>query len=111
MPIPAALTWNLALPVMGADVHRLDTGTGDRPVQSRHHRRFSGLRCAAGLDPERLPSGNGPKLAFTRATEGAKAWRDIWGSGRGVGGIDDIPTTAELIARLRNEYQAASATL
>ncbi|MFN4148945.1 MAG: NAD(P)H-dependent flavin oxidoreductase [Rhodocyclaceae bacterium] len=66
---------------------------------------------AAGLDPERLPSGNGPKLEFTRAADGAKAWRDIWGAGQGVGSIDDIPTTAELIARLRNEYQAARAAL
>ncbi len=66
---------------------------------------------AAGLDPAALPSGHGPKLEFTRATEGAKAWRDIWGAGQGVGGIDDIPTTTALIVRLNNERQAARAAL
>ncbi|MFN3884715.1 MAG: NAD(P)H-dependent flavin oxidoreductase [Rhodocyclaceae bacterium] len=65
----------------------------------------------AGLDPAALPSGHGPKLEFARATEGAKAWRDIWGAGQGVGGIEDIPATAELVARLKNEHQAARAAL
>ncbi|NWG30817.1 MAG: nitronate monooxygenase [Rhodocyclaceae bacterium] len=65
----------------------------------------------AGLDPERLPSGHGPKLEFTRATEGAKAWRDIWGAGQGVGAIDDIPSAAVLIARLKDEFQQARTSL
>lgn len=66
---------------------------------------------AAGHDPERLPSGHGPKLEFARVAEGAKAWRDIWGAGQGVGGIDDIPTTTELVVRLKNEYQMARTAL
>ncbi len=66
---------------------------------------------AAGLDPDKLPSGHGAKLEFARATEGAKAWRDIWGAGQGVGTIDDVPTTAALIERLRNEFYAARAAL
>lgn len=61
----------------------------------------------SGLDPETLPSGHGPKLEFTRAAESVKAWRDIWGAGQGVGTIDDIPTAAALIARLKTEYHAA----
>ncbi|WP_126445027.1 NAD(P)H-dependent flavin oxidoreductase [Sulfuricystis multivorans] len=64
---------------------------------------------AAGLDPAALPSGHGPKLEFTRASEGAKAWRDIWGAGQGVGGIEDVPHTAVLVERLKREFDAARA--
>ena len=39
----------------------------------------------------------------------AKAWRDIWGAGQGVGLMDDVPSVAEMVARLRNEYLAARA--
>ena len=41
----------------------------------------------------------------------AKAWKDIWGAGQGVGTIDDVLPTAELIARMKQEYQAAKAAL
>jgi nitronate monooxygenase len=41
----------------------------------------------------------------------AKAWKDIWGAGQGVGTIDDVPSTAELIARMKQEYCAAKAAL
>ena len=37
----------------------------------------------------------------------AKAWRDIWGAGQGVGLMDDVPTVAEMVARLTEEYEAA----
>jgi len=40
-----------------------------------------------------------------------KAWRDIWSAGQGVGQIYDIPSTAELVERLRNEYAAARAAI
>lgn len=36
-----------------------------------------------------------------------KAWRDLWSAGHGVSLIDDVPTTAELVARLETEYRAA----
>ena len=65
----------------------------------------------AGLDPDKLPSGHGPKLEFARANDGAKAWRDIWGAGQGVGTIDDVPTTAALIERLKSEFQTAREAL
>ena len=42
-------------------------------------------------------------------TDGAKAWRDIWSAGHGVGSIDDLPTVAALVARMAAEYHAASA--
>ena len=40
-----------------------------------------------------------------------RAWRDIWGAGQGVGLMNDIPTTAEMVARLKQEYDAARARL
>lgn len=36
-----------------------------------------------------------------------KAWKDIWGSGQGIGAITEVTSTAELVVRLRREYQAA----
>ena len=57
---------------------------------------------AAGLDPDNLPDHG--KLDM----EGeAKAWRDVWSAGQGVGGIADLPPVAVLAARLRDEYHAA----
>jgi nitronate monooxygenase len=40
-----------------------------------------------------------------------KAWKDIWGAGQGVGNIDDVPAVRELVARLREEYEAARGRL
>ncbi len=66
---------------------------------------------AAGMDPDKLPEGDKSKMDFGAgadpATGGAKAWRDIWGAGQGTGQIRDVPATAELVARLGQEYRAA----
>jgi nitronate monooxygenase len=59
----------------------------------------------AGLDPDNLPQSDPSKMNF--ASEKTKAWRDIWGSGQGIGAIDGVPTAAELVARLAHEYDAA----
>ena len=61
----------------------------------------------AGLDPDNLPESDPSKMNFADMTEGKKAWRDIWGCGQGIGAIDAVVTTAELVARLRREYEAA----
>jgi nitronate monooxygenase len=45
------------------------------------------------------------------AETGAKAWKDIWGSGQGIGVIKDVVPAAERVARLRQEYAAAKARL
>ena len=50
-------------------------------------------------------------MNFGSAASKAKAWRDIWGAGQGVGLMDDVPTVAEIVARLKAEYQAARAAL
>ena len=66
---------------------------------------------AAGLDPENLPVKDKDAMNFGSAAGAAKAWKDIWGAGQGVGTIDDIPPVAELIARMKQEYRAAKAAL
>ena len=63
----------------------------------------------AGLDPDALPVSDKTKMNF--AGDKAKAWKDIWGAGQGVGLMDDIPSVAELVARLTNEYEAARARI
>lgn len=57
---------------------------------------------AAGLDPDNLP----PKAHLDMAAE-AKAWRDIWSAGHGVGAIADLPPVADLAERLKADYAAA----
>ena len=67
---------------------------------------------AAGLDPEHLPESDPTKMNFASGGESsAKAWRDIWGCGQGIGAVHDVPGAAELIARLGKEYQEARAAL
>ncbi len=60
---------------------------------------------AAGLDPDNLPVSDKSKMSFGSGS--AKAWRDIWGAGQGVGLMDDVPTVAEMVERLKAQYQAA----
>jgi len=63
---------------------------------------------AAGLDPANLPQGDLKTMNFA-AGEGskAKAWKDIWGSGQGIGAIGEVTSAAAYIDRLRREYHAA----
>lgn len=62
----------------------------------------------AGLDPENLPEGDKQTMSFSSGgNSDSKVWRDIWGAGQGVGLMEDIPTVAEMMDRLRNEYVAA----
>jgi nitronate monooxygenase len=60
---------------------------------------------AAGLDPDNLPTGTKMDMGHER-----KAWKNIWSAGHGIGGIADVPTTAELCARLAQEYEEALAS-
>lgn len=64
--------------------------------------------AAAGLDPNNLPVADKSKMNFgSGGNTKAKAWRDIWGSGQGIGQIADAPPVAELVQRLRDEYDMA----
>lgn len=62
---------------------------------------------AAGLDPDNLPTSDPSAMSFGSSSGDAKAWRDIWGSGQGIGAIEAAGTVAELVARLRSEYLTA----
>ncbi len=64
----------------------------------------------AGLDPDNLAPTDKKSMNFG-SDRPAKAWKDIWGVGQGVGNIDDAPPVRELIARLRSEYAAARSRL
>ncbi len=59
----------------------------------------------AGLDPDKLPESDPSKMNF--GGDAKKAWKDIWGCGQGIGAIDKVLPTAELVARLKREYEAA----
>ena len=65
---------------------------------------------ASGLDPANLPARDKSAMDFGGATA-AKAWKDIWGAGQGVGSIDEVLPVAQLVARLKQEYQSAKAAL
>jgi nitronate monooxygenase len=63
---------------------------------------------AAGLDPANLPAGDVSTMDFgSGGTTDAKAWKDIWGSGHGIGAIEEVLPTRDLVARLSAEYAAA----
>ena len=65
---------------------------------------------AAGLDPDNLPVADKSQMNFgSGSSSKAKAWRDIWGAGQGVGLMEDAPAVAEIVARLTAEYAAAKA--
>ena len=63
--------------------------------------------AAAGKDPDDLT----PPDRLNFGTTDAKAWRDLWAAGQGVGAIDDLPQVAALIDRLEAEYRSAAALL
>ncbi|PDT25725.1 nitronate monooxygenase [Rhizobium sp. L9] len=66
---------------------------------------------AAGMDPDNLPVADPSKMDFEQATGGAKAWKDIWGSGQGIGAVKAVEPVAKLVDRLEAEYRAARARL
>ncbi|MDP3870591.1 nitronate monooxygenase family protein [Phenylobacterium sp.] len=66
----------------------------------------------AGLDPDNLPQADPSKMNFgSGGNQEAKAWKDIWGCGQGIGAVKSIPTAGELVDRLAAEYEQAKAEL
>lgn len=65
----------------------------------------------AGLDPDDLPVSDPSKMDFDKAASGAKAWKDIWGSGQGIGAVKAVVSTGELVDRLATEYAEAKTAL
>ncbi len=69
-----------------------------------HGNYLKGSLVKAGLDPDNLPVSDPSQMNFGA---GKKAWKDIWGSGQGIGAVHEVVPAAMLIARLADEYRAA----
>jgi nitronate monooxygenase len=74
-----------------------------------HGNYLKGSILNAGLDPENLALSDPTKMSF--GGDAKKAWKDIWGSGQGIGAVKQIVPARELITRLQREYDAARARL
>ena len=65
----------------------------------------------AGLDPDNLPESDPTKMNFSGGSAKSKAWRDIWGSGQGIGAVKAVVGAGDLVDRLKQEYAAAQARI
>jgi nitronate monooxygenase len=72
-----------------------------------HGNYLKGSVRAAGLDPDALPAADPSRMDFGSGGAGAKAWRDVWGCGQGIGSVHEIVPAQDLVARLAREYEAA----
>lgn len=61
----------------------------------------------AGMDPDNLAEGKKSIMNFSGMSSKAKAWKDIWGAGQGVGSVEDIPSVEALVLRMQQEYQTS----
>ena len=68
---------------------------------------LKGSITKAGMDPDNLPESDPSKMNFG----GAKAWKDIWGSGQGIGAVKEVVGAGDLVTRLADEYAAARTRL
>ena len=65
---------------------------------------------SAGLDPDNLPVSDPTQMNFgSGGNTDAKAWKDIWGSGQGIGAVKSAGPTADYVAQLAAQYSAAKA--
>jgi nitronate monooxygenase len=67
--------------------------------------------AASGLDPDNLPEGDLKTMDFGGGESAKKAWRDIWGSGQGIGAIDRVRPAGDYVAELIRQYEEAKAAL
>lgn len=72
-----------------------------------HGNYLKGSIRAQGMDPDNLPVSDPSKMDFSEA----KAWKNIWGCGQGIGAVREVVPAATLVDRLAAEYQAARAAL
>lgn len=63
--------------------------------------------AATGMDPDNLERSDPSKMDFSEGRKKPKSWKEIWGSGQGIGAIDKVLPTADVVARLEAEYTAA----
>lgn len=77
-----------------------------------HGNYLRGSITAAGLDPDNLPQGDLKTMNFgSGGNQEKKAWKDIWGSGQGIGAVTAVESVADRVARLEAEYEEAKAEL
>jgi nitronate monooxygenase len=77
-----------------------------------HGNYLRGSIVRAGLDPDNLPEGDVTKMNFgSGGNTKVKAWKDIWGSGQGIGAVTAVETVADRVDRLEAEYRVAVAEL
>ncbi|HYA65717.1 MAG TPA: nitronate monooxygenase, partial [Burkholderiaceae bacterium] len=72
-----------------------------------HGNYLRGSILASGLDPDDLPAPQVSKVDFVKLESGPKAWKDVWGCGQGIGAVDRVLSTAELVQRLSDEYASS----
>lgn len=65
---------------------------------------------AVGLDPDALPKPDRPGMTHKHLPEGVKPWKNLWSAGQGIDLIEDVPSVADVVTRLRREYVAACET-
>jgi len=66
---------------------------------------------AVGLDPDNLAASSPEAMKFDEGGSKAKAWRDVWGSGQGIGAVDQVRPTVEFIDLLEAQYRSAKARI
>lgn len=76
-----------------------------------HGNYLKGSIRAVGMDPDHLPDAEPSKMDFEKATEGPKAWKEIWGCGQGIGAVKSVLPVADLVDRFEREYKAARARI
>ncbi len=78
-----------------------------------HGNYLKGSIVNAGMDPDQLPDSDPSKMNFStgEGASAAKAWKDIWGCGQGIGAIKDVVPAADLVARFKREYAEAKARI
>jgi nitronate monooxygenase len=69
-----------------------------------HGSYLKGSIANAGMDPDDLPEADKTAMNFSSGSSKAKAWKDIWGAGQGVGAVHDIPAVRDLVLRMEQEY-------
>ena len=65
----------------------------------------------AGMDPDDLPQGEAAQMSFREGASKAKAWKDVWGSGQGIGAVREVVPAGALVDRMEREYHAARRAL
>lgn len=94
----------------------VDSAAGDVIYSSLftgvHGNYLAGSIANAGMDPANLPEGSKEDMDFGKGSKlDAKAWKDIWGAGQGVGNIHDILPARDVVLRMEQEYRAALARI